>query len=62
MTIDEVTAKIKAAPKGKALKVAQAAIKELSEFDFRMAGGDLESSALLMDQEVAGTIRPRLRS
>lgn len=50
MSIDEAMKKINAAPKGSAVEVAQDCIKQLSEDDREMAGGDLEEMAVLIDQ------------
>jgi hypothetical protein len=48
MTIDDVVKKINAAPEVEALEVAKTAIPDLSDADKEMAGGDLESMAVLI--------------
>ena len=50
MTIDEVIQIIDEAEPGNAHEAAKAAIEQLSEDDKIMAGGDLESNAILRDE------------
>jgi sulfur carrier protein ThiS len=51
MTLDDAIKKINTAPKGGALEVANAVIPKLSADDKELAGGDLESMAIQIDDE-----------